>query len=88
MTSQTNKLDSIFNSFPDEDFMLIDGFDNAVIGVDTDCIRLVYDVSKMIEILCEGGMDSDEAVDYFEYNVAASVPYSNDAPILIYTDFF
>ena len=88
MTRQANKLDSILNSFPDEDFMLIDGFDDAVIGVDTDCVRLVYDVSKMVEILCEGGMDEDEAVDYFEYNVAASVPYSNDAPILIYTDFF
>ena len=64
MTIQANKLDSIFNSFPDEDFMLIDGFDDAVIGVDTDCVRLVYDVSKMVEILCEGGMDADDAIDY------------------------
>lgn len=83
-----NKLDSITNSFPDEDFMLIEGFDDAVIGVDTDCIRLIYDVSKIVEILCEEGMDADDAVDYFEYTISARIPYSKNAPILIYTDFF
>jgi hypothetical protein len=80
-------INDILDSFPDEEFMLIDGFDNAVIGIDTDCVRLVYDVSKIIEILCEGGMDEDKANDYFEYELSHNIPYATNAPILIYTDF-
>ncbi len=81
-------INDILDSFPGENFYLIDGFDEAVIGVDSDCIRLVYDISKMVEILEETGMGEDAAIDFFEFELAPNIPYATNAPILIYTDFY
>ena len=54
--------------------LLADGFDDAFIGVGHRCAALpiaVYDMAKVIEILARD-MSLDEAVEYFEYNVAGS----------------
>jgi len=48
-----------------------DGFDDALIGVGERCgcpDLAVYDANKCLEILVESGMDSEEALDYFEFN--------------------
>jgi len=47
------KLESILENYPDESFLKADGFDEAVIGVDENSMRLIYSVSKCIEILRE-----------------------------------
>lgn len=52
--------------------LIADGFDLAVIGVDTRDGRFVYSVSKCIEILINGGMGYEEAIEYFDYNVAGA----------------
>ena len=52
--------------------MFADGFDDAIIGLDTsgDVFRVIYDREKMIDILRDRDrMDLDEAIDYLEYNV-------------------
>jgi len=52
--------------------MFVDGFDDAIIGLDTsgDVFRVIYDREKMIDILrSRDRMDLDEAIDYLEYNV-------------------
>ena len=52
--------------------MFVDGFDDAIIGLDTsgDVFRVIYDRDKMIDILRDRDrMDLDEAIDYLEYNV-------------------
>ena len=52
--------------------MFVDGFDDAIIGLDTsgDVFRVIYDREKMIDILRDRDrMDLDEAIDYLEYNV-------------------
>lgn len=53
--------------------MLLDGFDEAIIGV---CRRfgqqatVAYDYNKIIEILTEDGiMNEQEAIEYFEFNI-------------------
>jgi hypothetical protein len=43
-------LDRILASLPDENFLKANGFDEAVIGVDSSSMRLIYSVSKCIEI--------------------------------------
>lgn len=44
-------LDRILDNFYEEDFLLADGFDEAVIGVEENDMRLIYSVSKCLEIL-------------------------------------
>jgi hypothetical protein len=60
-------LDQIIERFPEESFLKADGFDEAIIGVDDTSMRLIYSVSKCIEILQEE-MDESDALDYFMYN--------------------
>jgi hypothetical protein len=67
-----NKLEEILESM-DEDFLKADGFDDAVIGVELSTMRLVYSVSKCLEILeTEQGMLPEEAREYFEFNVSGA----------------
>jgi hypothetical protein len=53
----------------DPDAIVLDGFDDALIGLTHDC-RLVYDIDLMRKILIERDkMDSIEADEYLDYNV-------------------
>lgn len=83
-----NKLQEIIFNYQDEEFAIIDGFDNAVIGMTTD-FKLVYCVGDIIDILVKDeGMSIDDAIEHFEYNIERSIPYTSNAPILMYKDFF
>lgn len=68
---KTNMLDIIIEQYQDEEILIADGFDEAVIGIDTKSMRLIYSVSKCIEILCRD-MNEEDAIEYFEYNVSGS----------------
>ena len=85
-----SKLQQILDNFPDEEFTILDGLDNAVIGVDTnhDPMRLVYSANDIVDCFMEEGMTDEEAIDNYEYNTARSLPYIPNAPIIIHTDFF
>lgn len=66
-------IDKITDAFPDETFLKADGFDEAIIGVDYNSRRLIYSVSKCIDILAEQfEADSDdpytEAIEFLEFN--------------------
>lgn len=62
-------LKEIIETYYEEDFLIADGFDDALIGVDETEMRLIYSVSKCIEILKED-MDYTDAIEYFTYNVS------------------
>ena len=64
-------IDEILDSYSDETFLRADGFDDAILGVDDNSLRLVYSVSKCIEILKEQ-MSEDEAIEYFDFNVSGA----------------
>tara|TARA_B110000858_G_C17490600_1_gene331398 strand:+ start:156 stop:410 length:255 start_codon:yes stop_codon:yes gene_type:complete len=67
-------LEQIVEKYSDEDILKADGFDDAVIGVCEDFNsppRLVYSVSKCLDILMED-MDEMEAMEYFDYNVSGA----------------
>lgn len=52
--------------------LLVDGHDNAIVGVGTSfeiSARAVYSVPKIIENLMEDGMSEEEAWEYFGYNI-------------------
>ena len=65
-------LEKILEQYEEEEILIADGFDNAVIGIDVSSMRLIYSVEKCINILIEQGMDMTEAVEYFEFNVSGS----------------
>lgn len=66
----SDKLETILDWFPEDQFVLADGFDEAIIGVDTDSMRLIYSVTKCIEILMNQDISQDQAVEYFEVYIS------------------
>ncbi len=64
-------LDSILENYSEEEILKADGFDDAVIGIDTH-MRLVYSVSKSLDILVKDGMTMEDAMEHFYYNVSGS----------------
>ena len=64
---------SILENWPDEQLVIADGFDEAVIGIDVVGERIIYSVQKVIDILIErDGMDEQEAIDWYEYNMQST----------------
>jgi len=61
-------MNNIEEYYPDEIILKADGFDDAIIGIDDISMRLIYSVSKCLEIL-KKDMDEEEAIEYFDFNV-------------------
>ena len=59
----------------DNDLLFADGYDEAILGI-AECEGMplvVYDVRKLIHLLrTREGMTSEEAEEFFEYNIAGS----------------
>lgn len=66
------KIDQIIEEYPDESFVIADGFDDAIIGVDEDKLKIVYDIDRIIDILIEDGMNYDDAIEFYQYNIVGS----------------
>ena len=49
--------------------IFVDGYDSAILGMDTEYKRVIYSKSKMIDILVAEGMSDVDAVEWLEYNV-------------------
>jgi hypothetical protein len=52
--------------------LLADGFEDAIIGLDTsnEVFRVIYDKEKMIDVLQQrDNMTIEDAIEYLEYNV-------------------
>jgi hypothetical protein len=45
-----------------------DGFDDAIIGVDSRSMKLIYSQKKIIDILVQD-MTLDDALEYFNFNI-------------------
>lgn len=65
-------LNEILENYPDDSFLKADGFDDAVIGLDEQSMRLVYSVSKCIAILKTEGMTEEDALEHFSFNVSGA----------------
>ena len=78
----SSKLQQILELYPDDTFVIADGFDDAIIGVDDNNLKIVYDIDEVINILIINGMDVDEAIEHYEYNIAGSYVGEN-TPLFI-----
>lgn len=85
--SNMSILTKILDAYPEDGFLKADGFDGAILGVDTAGGRLVYSVSKCIDILIEEqGMSYEDAVEHFDYNVSGSY-VGEQTPIWVTDNF-
>lgn len=67
-----SKLNQILELYPDDTFTIADGFDDAIIGVDDNNLKIVYNIDEVINILIREGMSVDDAIEYYEYNIVGS----------------
>ncbi len=80
-------LDQLIEIYPEEDFLIADGFDGAIIGIDEKSMRVIYSVKKCIEILIvDQLMTDEESIEHFEFNVAGSY-MGEKTPIWCYDNF-
>ena len=64
-------IDTILEMYPDEELLIADGFDDAILGVDENQMRVIYSVSKCLDILMRDSSEID-ALEYFTYNVSGA----------------
>jgi hypothetical protein len=53
---------------PDATFVIVDGFDEAVIGYVPNTMQLVYDIDRMIKIQKRTMSTEADAIEYLEFN--------------------
>ena len=73
-------LESILEKYNEEEFLIADGFNDAIIGVDESRMVLIYSVKECIEVLVREGMDYLDADEHFHYNVSGGY-VGNKTPV-------
>ena len=79
-----SKLDDILEVYPHEEILKADGFDDAIIGLEANSMRLVYSIEKCIDILMQDEMTEEDAIEHMDYNVIGAY-VGEQTPIFIYT---
>lgn len=79
-------LNEIIEKYPEEEFLKVDGFDNAVIGVLPISLRLIYDKELMVMSLLETeDMGLIDVLEYLDFNVFSAY-VGEKTPIYIDTN--
>ena len=65
-------LEQIIEQYYEEEFLIADGFDDAILGVEENSMRIIYSVSKCVEILQKEDMSYEDAMEHFTYNVSGA----------------
>lgn len=58
----------IIDYYQDEIFLFLDGYDDAIIGIDENSMLVIYSVDIMLNQL-EKDMSEEEALEYFSFNI-------------------
>ena len=64
-------------------------YDEAIVGVTETFDKptsVVYDANKIIDILIKQGLDVDDALEHFNFNIAGSY-VGEKTPVFVWTDF-
>jgi hypothetical protein len=85
------KLEAIITKYYGEEIVIADGFDDAVIGIEENAMRLVYSSTKYLEILESKNMSQEEVLENFYFNTESSletiIATYPDAEILVADGF-
>ena len=74
----------IHDQFPELEVLQADGFDDAIIGLEPLSGKLIYDISKMVEVLLEEGLSHEDAIEHLDFNVLNAYVGEN-TPLYIHT---
>jgi hypothetical protein len=73
--------------FPDEEFLLADGLEEAFVGVDDATKKTMYNSEICIDIYMKDGMSYEEALEYFEFNVIGAYAGEKTPVFLNYNNY-
>lgn len=63
-------LESIYEKYPDETFLTLDGFNEAILGVEDNQMKIVYSTKKIISsLITNDEMTYEDAIEFFDYNI-------------------
>jgi hypothetical protein len=79
-------LEIIMDNYPEETFLKVDGFDEAIIGLEENSFKLIYSVKKCLSILEKQDMEYEDALEYFYFNVSGA--YMGDKTPIFCNDNF
>lgn len=69
-TEDSINLESIYDKYPDEQFLILDNLDKAILGVEDDKMVIVYSTKKILSILMEEDeMSYEDAMEHFSFNI-------------------
>ena len=88
MTWQKEGWDVLMQNLEENQCLLPDGFDHALVGITTGINPVaVYDINRMVESLVNrDGMSHEDAVEYLEFNVIGAY-VGEKTPLYIDMDF-
>ena len=71
-----------------ENLLIMDGFDECIVGVGESCgsePRVVYDVNKVLHQLMKEGMTWEEAEEWFSFNQLGAYMGENTPHIFVHS---
>jgi hypothetical protein len=80
-------LEQILENYPDDSFLKLDGFDDAILGVDEKTMILIYSVSKILEILYNQFDITQHDLDEYDILTGYTVEDKKREMALEYFDF-
>jgi hypothetical protein len=79
-------IDRIVECYDEDDLLRLEGFDDAVIGIEDNTSRLIYSYKKIIDVLVNTGLTLDDARQYYDYAIGCAYIGAN-TPIICQDDF-
>ena len=77
------KLEKLMREYPEQEFLVADGFDDAVVGVEVTSGRVIYDCGAMVQMLvARDEMTEEDAIEFIDYNVVNAFVGDN-TPIFV-----
>jgi hypothetical protein len=78
-------IEEIIERYNEENFVLLEGLNDAIIGVEERKMVLIYSVKKCFDILLRQ-MSEEEAIEHFYYNIFGSY-VGEQTPIFCFDEF-
>ena len=78
-------IEEIIERYNEENFVLLEGLNDAIIGIEERKMVLIYSVKKCFDILSRQ-MSEEEAIEHFYYNIFGSY-VGEKTPIFCFDKF-
>ena len=76
----------ITEKYSEEEITIANGFDEAIIGIEENTVRVIYSVTKCLQIIEAEGLSEEDALEHFYFNVHGSY-VGEKTPIFCFDDF-